>query len=153
MAVMIQTLFHLWCEIPNAWWLVSLELIRIFFLLRQTCICNTLLWPRRNGMVSSLSQGATSKMCHQMRQNVKYSLSKQLTNLQPCSLLTNPSSVVVPHFCFFWTGDFWLTRASSSYAKAYQPAWCKRKKKVAWKRLQSGSSKIVLVLENGGGEI
>lgn len=62
--------------------------------------------PRHNGRVSSLSQETTSEMCHQMRQNVKYSLSKQLANLQPCSLLTNQPDMGVPHLCFFWIDGF-----------------------------------------------
>lgn len=61
--------------------------------------------PRHNGKVSSLSQETTSEMCHQMRQNVKYFLSKQLANFQPWSLLTNQSDLGVP-LCFFWTDGF-----------------------------------------------
>lgn len=58
--------------------------------------------PRHNGRVSSLSQETTSEMCHQMRQNMKYSLSNQLTNLQPCSLLKKQSDLGVSHLYFWW---------------------------------------------------
>lgn len=68
-------------------------------------------------------------MCHQMRQNMKYSPSKQLANLQPCSFLTNQSSLGVPHLHFFWTGGFWPTRTSSNYTIAYQLASRQRKKR------------------------
>lgn len=75
--------------------------------------------PRHNSRVSSLPQEATSEMCHQMRLNVKYSLSNQLANLQPCSLLKNQSDLGVPHLFF----SCFLTHHSFlNYVMAYQLA-------------------------------